>query len=138
MQNCARGIVKAKDEYTIELLTVENEKHAAARAELEKLRAELLEKINNVELIRSKIDHFRKKWYSKASSLKENPTYQDKREACEILRVQAIVYPVDPTKEKPRYRFRMLPPEIEHETPLRRVKHTLPGFGAILRVYPVR
>ncbi len=113
MQNCARGIIKAKDEYTIELLTTENEKHAAARAELEKLRAELLEKANDVELIRSKLDHFRKKWYSKASSLKEKPTYQDKREACEILGIQAIVYPVDPNKEKPRYQFRMIPPEFE-------------------------
>ena len=81
---------------------------------------------------------FRKKWYSKASSLKENPTYQDKREACEILGVQAIVYPVDPTKEKPRYRFRMLLPEIEHGNPLHRAKHKLPDVGAVLRACPVQ
>jgi site-specific DNA recombinase len=112
MQNCAKGIIKAKDEYTIELLTTQNANLAAARAELLKTRAEIAEKANNVELIRAKLDRFRKKWFSKAASLNDNPTYQEKREACEILGIQAIVYPVPSNKEVRRWKFRIVPPEI--------------------------
>jgi site-specific DNA recombinase len=115
MRNCTLGIVKAKDEYTIDLLTTESEKLANARRDLEKLRAEMSEKAGNVELIQSKLDRFRDKWFKKAAQINDNPTYQDKREACEILGIQATVYQVG---HKPRYSFTIVPPEIVSLNPL--------------------
>jgi hypothetical protein len=109
MQNCAKGIVKAKDDYTIELLTIESEKLAAAKKELEALRDEMKRKANNIELIRSKIDCFREKWFGKNPKSTESSTYQDKREACEMLGIQAIV---NPHGQQSRYHFRIIPPEI--------------------------
>jgi len=109
MRNCAIGMARATDDYTIDVLSEESEVLAMKRKELEKMRSEL----TNVEEIKSKVqaklEEFRIKCTRKLPSLKGEPTFQDKREAIEILGICVTIYN---RNHKPRYTIKMIPPEI--------------------------
>lgn len=108
-KNCALGIARARDEYTIDLLSAEMEILALTRKELEQMLGEVRKKAMNIALLEEKIERFRNKWLSGVPLLHDKATFQDEREACQILGIEAIVWGKDHT---PRYKFTMRPPEI--------------------------
>lgn len=108
-RNCALGIAKAKDDYTLVILSGELETLARTRKELEDLHDTLIEETAHKEEVRLKLDYFKKKWVNKLPSLQDSPTYTDKREAILILGVRVAVWN---RYHEPRYTIKMVPPEI--------------------------
>nr|MBA2679785.1 hypothetical protein [Ktedonobacteraceae bacterium] len=110
-RNCAKAMVTAKDdEYMSQLFQQEAHELAKARREAEKLRADVLRGMDDFQLVRSKLDEFRKRWLDHKTKLEEEPTYTDKRLACSILGLKATLYSAG---HLPRYKFTITPPEIE-------------------------
>jgi site-specific DNA recombinase len=119
-QNLAQAIAKASDQaYMMKLVSQEAERLAKDRKEAEKLRAEVIRNVGDVEKVRAKIDNFRSKWLNQQTKLQGEPTYADKREAVQILGLRAIIYSAGHT---PRWTFEFMPPEIEFLALLHRAK----------------
>ncbi len=122
-RNLAAAIVQSPDPvYMKNLLDQEAATLKKDRQDAEKLRSEVMRHIGEAENIRLITDRFRQKWSNYKERMQEEITYQDKREAIVILGLRATIYSVG---HLPRYKFQIVPPEIESLTLLRRVERLL-------------